>query len=321
MRDPILREVKKFLEQHWVAGKPLLLGYSGGPDSKALLYSLLACRRFFSLELQVAHVDHGWRATSGQEAEALKKEVVALELPFHLCTLSSGEFEPGNWEEQGRLKRLSFFSSLYRQLGCQAVLLGHQAEDLAETVLKRLFEGAHLHALGGFTASSSYEEMQIWRPLLKISKESLIRWLEGKGLSYVVDPTNESHQFLRGRMRTEILPFLNQSFGKNISKNLRHLAEEAERLKDFFAHLNQSLFESLELATRPLELDLKLHLPLHPLQLKFLLRSWIESHGIYVSREMLSGMIDSLLEKGGKKVFEMKSAKFVVSRNKIAISF
>ena len=162
--------------------------------------------------------------------------------------------------------------------------------------------------------------MQIWRPLLKISKESLIRWLEGKELSYVVDPTNESHQFLRGRMRTEILPFLNQSFGKNISKNLRHLAEEAEKLKDFFAYLNQSLFESLEVATRPLELDLKIHLPLHPLQLKFLLRSWIDSHG-FSSREMLSGMIASLLEKGGKKVFEMKSAKFVVSRIKLLFLF
>ena len=119
------------------------LGYSGGPDSKALLYSLLACRRFFSLELQVAHVDHGWRPTSGQEAEALKKEVLSLELPFHLCTLKFGEFERAIGRSRVGLSALAF-SSLYRQLGCQAVLLGHQAEDLAETVLKRLFEGAHL---------------------------------------------------------------------------------------------------------------------------------------------------------------------------------
>ena len=68
----MLKRVAQFLGAHWDGASPLLLGYSGGPDSKALLYALLevGCNA-----LQVAHVDHGWREESRGEAEAIRSEI------------------------------------------------------------------------------------------------------------------------------------------------------------------------------------------------------------------------------------------------------
>lgn len=136
---------KEFLFVHWDRKKPLLLGYSGGPDSKALLYALLEC----DARPHLAHVDHGWREESRAEAEECRAEAIKLGLPFHTIRLDIPKKE-----DAARIARFSFFQSLYRTGPFQALLLAHQADDLAETVLKRTLEGAHLAFLGGMEAAS-----------------------------------------------------------------------------------------------------------------------------------------------------------------------
>lgn len=109
MKDLLLLQLKKFLESRVVPGSSLLIGYSGGPDSKALLHLLYQCRRFADYTLHLAHVDHGWRSESAGEAELIADEAKRLGLNLHVKQLGAGDFEPGNLEEQGREHRLSFF--------------------------------------------------------------------------------------------------------------------------------------------------------------------------------------------------------------------
>ena len=73
MHSAAFRKLKQFLSLHWKEKAPLLLACSGGPDSKALFYLLLEAQNFFNLEIQVAHIDHGWREESRLEAEILEK--------------------------------------------------------------------------------------------------------------------------------------------------------------------------------------------------------------------------------------------------------
>ena len=69
----MLDHLKHFLSLHHIPGRPVLLGFSGGPDSLALLHLLLECK--MDLDLHIAHVDHGWRLESSAEAEQLKSDV------------------------------------------------------------------------------------------------------------------------------------------------------------------------------------------------------------------------------------------------------
>src|SRR5579862_4351474 len=121
--------LSEFLAKHWDGVSPLLLGYSGGPDSKALLYALLeaGCRS----SLHLAHVDHGWRSESGEEAAELEKEARGLGLPFHMTRLNLA----ANKEAASREARLKFFQALFAKIPFQALLLAHQAGDAAETAL------------------------------------------------------------------------------------------------------------------------------------------------------------------------------------------
>jgi tRNA(Ile)-lysidine synthase len=223
-----MHQLNPFLQAHLDAEKPLLLGYSGGPDSKALLYALL---EYGVKHLHLAHIDHGWRPESAQEAEQLREEARLLGCPFHSIRLD--RMEGGNQEDKGRKERLFFFSSLCSCVPYQALLLAHQADDLAETALKRILEGAHLPFLGGMEPVSRQGDLVIWRPLLGVRKQEIEDYLKKKNLVAIRDATNFDPAYLRARMRLEILPLLSEKFGKNITSNLILLAERASELKHF----------------------------------------------------------------------------------------
>lgn len=220
----LFHRVQNFLEKSWDKKSPLLLGYSGGPDSKALLYLLLKAK----VPLHLAHVDHGWREESALQALELEDEAKRLDLPFYTIRL-----EPDRRESVAREKRLCFFASLFEKIPFQALLLAHQADDHAETALKRVFEGAHLVHLSGLKESSVLQGMTIWRPLLTSSRAEILTFIKEQGLIPIEDPTNLDSRYLRGRMRRELFPFLCSSFGKEVSKNLTILGERSFELKEY----------------------------------------------------------------------------------------
>jgi tRNA(Ile)-lysidine synthase len=321
MKDLLQIYIKKFFESRLVQDKPVLFGYSGGPDSKALLYLLYECRRFFSADVHLAHVDHGWREESAREADAIQVEADHLGLPLHIQRLKAQDFFPGNWEEQGREHRLRFFSALYESLKCQALILGHHADDQAELVLKRVFEGASLFNLRGLCAASTLLGMQVWRPLLPIQKKEVLHWLEKRNLKYFQDPTNLSEAFLRGRMRRELIPNLKKSFGKEVSANLCRLSEESAELHTYFSELNERLLASIVRDSFGQSLDLNPFFPLPFLQLKYLIIEWMRGERATLSRHMVSDVARALTEGRGKKEFRWGSGVFQMDRGVIRFQY
>jgi len=319
MKDLLLLSVKKFLGSQRLSGKPLLIGYSGGPDSKALLYLLVECRRFFTFELHVAHLDHGWRAESADEAQKIKKEVEGLGLPFHLKSLSLNDFCSGNIEEQGREQRFCHFAHVYSQIDAQALLLGHQADDQAETVLKRVFEGASIFSMGGLGAKSVLRGMNIWRPLLFVEKKDILRWLATRNLNYFLDPTNQQTRFLRGKMREEMFPFLTASFGKKVSSNLCRLGEESKEIKEYFYRLNRPILAMIVKNGQISDsLSLNPHLPMPLIQLRYLVKEWLEQEGLTASRQIIDGIALGLNERSLKKRFYFKEGQFHIDNGNIS---
>lgn len=213
---------KSFLHVHWDQKAPLLLGYSGGPDSKALLYALIEC----GVKPHIAHIDHGWRKESRDEAFLIEQEARALGCPYFSHRLEGVQES----EDVARRERLKFFASLK---GVSALLLAHQKDDLAETVLKRVLEGAHLANFSAMQEVSGQFGMTIWRPFLSLKRSEILKFLEERSLKPLIDPSNSDPKYLRARMREEIFPFLNEVFGKNCTDNLALLSRRALELKTY----------------------------------------------------------------------------------------
>jgi tRNA(Ile)-lysidine synthase len=231
MKSPLVIVLKDFLKTYWKDSSPVLIGLSGGVDSSALFSSLLECRSFFDLHFHVVHFDHGWREESSLEASQLQEFVEKFSLPFHTERANFDIEYRSNLEDVARKQRFAFFRKIYKKVGAQSLVLAHQREDLAETVLKRLLEGAGILSLGGMEERSFYEDMEIWRPLLGTSRKDLSRWNARNSWIPFQDKTNEDRRFLRPRMRQELFPYLEQSFGKNVCHSLTRISREAALLK------------------------------------------------------------------------------------------
>jgi tRNA(Ile)-lysidine synthase len=277
--------IAEFLKRHWDGRRPLLLGYSGGPDSKALLYSLLDAG---CASLHLAHVDHGWRKESKEEARALEMEAKRLNLPFHSIRLDLPESV--NKEAASREARFAFFKTLFEKIPFHALLLAHHAGDAAETALKRVLEGAHLPFLGGsMEPASRMHEMNVWRPLLAVKKGEILSYLILKNLTSLTDPTNGDPAYLRARMRTEILPALAKAFGKEISDNLLLLGSRAAELK---AYLEKKT-EMHQLQRGPWG-SFAFMAPLERVEARYLLQKWGEAEKVKLSRNLLEKALDAL---------------------------
>lgn len=313
---PLKENLFSFLDKYYENDRPVLLGLSGGADSLSLFYLLKEYAQNTSFRFGIAHVDHGWRDES--QEEALQLQELAKEIPFHLKKLDPRLLH-GNMEEACRQERLSFFSELCSQFGYQAVILGHQADDQTETILKKVLEGRSLTHLNGMALISKNQGLTIWRPLLNCSKKEIKQWLKERGFVPFEDRTNVDPKFLRARFRTRIIPQLSQDFGKNIDASLQRLGHEAEELKAYLDHQLKETIETISQGPFGTCLDLSHNCPSTDLELKYLIRKVLEKENVTLSWPLILEASQKLRAKSPNCQLLSKNAYVYLDRGRIFV--
>ncbi|MBI5346817.1 MAG: tRNA lysidine(34) synthetase TilS [Chlamydiae bacterium] len=305
----IFETINNFLAVHLEPKKPILLGFSGGSDSRALLEILLKLQKKFDFELHLVHVDHGWREESSLEALDLKKEAASRKLQFHLKKISP--LRKGNLEAESRTLRYQFFKELYFSLNCQALLLAHHKDDVAETILKRIFEGANLVNLSGIEPVSVFENMRVLRPFFNIDKKQILDFLQENKLSFINDKTNLDIRFLRGKMRKEIFPHLEELFGKEIKNSLFTIGSSCRELKTYLDHITQKRFDALKKGPFGSFIDLK---DVVLFELKHLILRIAKVEKLELSRATLEKITQAILNNKADLKIELKEKTIIVDR-------
>ena len=216
-------------------GDRIVVGVSGGPDSIALLHSLVALRDEWAFTLTVGHLNHGLRKDSaGQEADFVKRVAEDLGLPYKTDKQDVKRFcrEYGRSLEEGaREVRYRFFGAVAQEVGARRVALGHQADDNAESIMMHLLRGT---GPKGLTGIPPVRDGWIIRPLIDVSRKTIIRFLRENGLSYVEDASNRDPRYLRNRIRHELFPMLHASYGFQAVPVLTRLAETLREEEAFW---------------------------------------------------------------------------------------
>ena len=203
--------------------KRLGVAVSGGADSVALLTLLAPICKKNKIKLVVLHLDHGLRSTSAQDAKwvkALAKKTGAS-CVAERREVTAHQTEAISVEMAAREMRQAFFAECRARLKLDAIATGHQADDVAETVLLRLMRGAGASGLAPLKDRSR----GFMRPLLHVSGEAVRGWLKQKKITWREDTTNRDVTIPRNKMRVEILPFLERNFGNALRMNLCRTAE------------------------------------------------------------------------------------------------
>ncbi len=219
-----------------------LVAVSGGRDSVSLLEWLLA--EGFR-KLVVCHLNHGLRGReSGGDAAFVRRLAKRHGLEYEIEKTDVAKLARErklSLEAAGRVARHEFFDRVAGRRRCRRVLLGHHADDQAETVLINLFRGSA--RLSGMRPISEIEvggrRLELTRPLLAVPREEIDFYLAERHVAYRDDASNESDGFLRNRVRAELVPGLREIFGRDIRKAVTRAAEvagaESELLDDLVA--------------------------------------------------------------------------------------
>ncbi len=206
-----------------VPGEAILIACSGGPDSTALLDALARLAPPRGWSLAVAHVDHGLRQGSEDEAAMVGALASARGLGFNALTV---EVEAGgSLQDRARTARHAALRAEADRIGASVIALGHTADDQAETVLMRALAGA---SPAGLPAMAE-RERGLARPLLRVWREATIAYCAALGIVPVEDPSNADPRFLRSRVRHELIPALEAVF-PGARRRLVVLAERQRRM-------------------------------------------------------------------------------------------
>ena len=214
-------------------GPGILVGFSGGLDSTALLRLVVEFARRFGEPgvpaVVAAHLDHALRPDAAEQARFAERAASRLEVPFVTARRDiarRARRERRSPEEAGRLERLDFFGEVAAARGLTFVALGHTLTDQAETLLLRLARGAGGLGLGAMPPERDDERgLRIVRPLLGVSRAELAALAAAAGWSFYEDPSNAAPEFTRNRIRREVLPLLGEAVNPRIEAALGRAAE------------------------------------------------------------------------------------------------
>ena len=221
MRIPFLPKVLKAVRQHGMLayGDRILVAVSGGPDSLALLHTLLALREKYDLTLTVAHLDHSLRPESKEDARFVKEVAKSLGFTSYSKRVDVAGFckrKRLSPEEGAREVRYAFLEGVAKKARASKIALGHTLDDQGETVLMRLIRGAGPKGLEGIPPVRG----KIIRPLIEVRRREIVKYLEHDKVSFLSDPSNQDMGFLRNRVRRRLIPLLERQFNPRIIATL-----------------------------------------------------------------------------------------------------
>lgn len=246
----------------------VVAGVSGGPDSCALMRVLLIAQldTRFGFKVQPAHLIHDFR---GQEtyddADFVRRmwpNCIVDEVDVAAYQREAGV---SSFEQAARDVRYEFLARVARRTGAKLVAVGHTADDLAETVLLHLARGSGLHGLRGMSELDAWPYptgegpgLQVWRPLLGLTRHHTISYCRNYGIDYRDDSTNYMREFARNRVRHDLMPALREQLNPRIVEALGRLSRTASGQADYMEEQADLLWA--EVASQPVTKDGTLHL-------------------------------------------------------------
>ena len=287
-------------------GVKIIVGVSGGPDSVCLLNALYKLKKKYDLEIIVAHVNYSLRGKDSKKDEKLARNLAQkYSLPIEVLRVGKSERRKvGKSEEILRKIRYDFFEKTRKKYKSDAVAVGHNLNDQAETVLMRVLRGTGLRGLGAIR----FRNKNIIRPLLNIPRKDILVYLRKNRLPFRIDRTNLETDFTRNKIRNQLLPHLEKNFNPRVQEVLYKLSKSVADDYDFISKYSAEWLKS----NKPLRISKLTRL--HPAIQGEVIRLAIEKYNPNL-REIESGHIDEIL----KVVKSGKSKQQIVKFKKLKI--
>lgn len=229
--------VRKYINHHdlFKSRGRYIVALSGGADSVALLLIL----KQLGVSVSAAHCNFHLR---GEESE--RDELFCVNLCERLgITLHRIHFDTQFYALQHKVSiemaardlRYRYFAQLAKDIEADGICVAHHRDDNVETVIINLLRGSGVDGLAGIAPKNG----NILRPLLCISRQDILDYLQLQGQDYVTDSTNLEDDALRNRIRHHVIPLLesiNPAARENIAQTAKYLRQAKTMLEGLMDH-------------------------------------------------------------------------------------
>lgn len=228
----MLSKVKDYIKKHKLLSLSdlYIVALSGGADSVALLLLLDE----MGYKVHALHCNFHLRGEESDRDERFCEDLcLKKNIPFHRIhfdTLMYAETHKMSVEMAARELRYRYFEQLRKDIGAEGICVAHHQDDTVETVLLNLVRGTGLRGLTGIQPRNG----AILRPLLCVTRTEIEAYLATKQQDYVTDSTNMETDFVRNKIRLQVVPLLRQlnpAVSENIVRTAEHLTE-AQKVLD-----------------------------------------------------------------------------------------
>lgn len=223
MLNKLLAQLRKY--EMLSAGDHVICAVSGGADSVALLFGMYLLREKLGITLSAAHFNHHLRGVESDRDEQFVRQFCdRYEIPLFVGQAQVVAGKKG-LEAAAREARYAYFATLSGKIAT-----AHTADDNAETVLMHLVRGTGLKGLGGISPVKG----NILRPMLTVTRQEVLAFLEEYSLTFVEDSSNQTDDFFRNRLRHGVMPLLkeeNPRLAEKLSQMAMQLRLDAEVLE------------------------------------------------------------------------------------------
>ncbi len=260
INEPFIEKFEKFALTHrlFKEGDTLLVGFSGGSDSTALilvLHYLIAKYRF---KLMAAHVNYHLRGEeSNADAEFVKQ--FCFERNIGVLIKDAPIEASAGVEALARNIRFDFFQQTAKNYGAKAIVLGHNKGDQAETVIFRIARGTGFTGLKGILPRSG----NIIHPLLSFSRHEIDAFLMNYGIIYRTDSSNASNEYTRNKIRNHLIPWIEDNLNPRIVDKLASNAAIFYEMEQILQHMTESRIKSYQYSHDEDSIDLSIKKIIH----------------------------------------------------------
>jgi tRNA(Ile)-lysidine synthase len=226
-----------FERQELLGTKRVLLAVSGGADSMALSLAAGFELPKMGIEVFAAIINHNLQDGSKEVALRAKKQLAALGIEAVVIDVKVSKTNQGP-EAAARDARYEALEKHRAEIVADRIVLGHNLDDQAETVLLGLTRGSGLKSIAGMKEVDGF----LVRPLIGLEKAQLETACKDSGVDYWEDPHNQDDAFTRVRIR-KLMGVIEKDLGPGVNQSLARTAQIANEVDDFVSMSARELIQ------------------------------------------------------------------------------
>ena len=222
----------------------VLVGFSGGGDSTALILSLWELRKLLDINIVAVHVNHCIRKEAADDADFVSKfcreknikcHIVERDIPLLTKKWNMTE------EEAGRKARYKAFTEIAALEKAEYIAVAHHQNDVAETLLLNLLRGTGLHGAGAIRPVRG----RVIRPLLCVSRKEIEEYLTDRNQDYCHDATNDENIHTRNVIRNLLIPTMEEKVNSSAIAHLCSAAEDFSEADLYIRKMAEGAFKEI----------------------------------------------------------------------------